>query len=349
MNLLFFQYCVSPHQMPYIKLLSTLPNVEELIVISPYTDLGERKDMGWHVGDYGVKTIIAPSDNEVRALLERFDNKETWCLFSGINAFKEVANWMKMSLKYDVRRGVITEPPRTYIYPLWMHWIRFALKDWRYVKYFDRFYIMGDEYVSYYQMWSKKWHVIPFMYCTDWKERTMPVPSSKKLRLLFVGELCHRKNVGLLLDAIKGNEKTETGIVGDGDEREMLMTKARENGDNVTFYGSKPMEEVANIMQQYDVLVLPSRQDGWGAVVNEALTLGLYVICSDQCGAKFLLRDESRGMIFRSESCNDLRGKIAHCVEKIEDIRGSVESRIEWSRENISMRAVAEYFLNGLK
>lgn len=48
------------------------------------------------------------------------------------------------------------------------------------------------------------------------------------------------------------------------------------------------MEEIPSILSNQDILILPSIYDGWGAVVNEALQSGLYVISSNQCGAKDL-------------------------------------------------------------
>lgn len=61
------------------------------------------------------------------------------------------------------------------------------------------------------------------------------------------------------------------------------------------------MSEVPEFMQHNDVLILPSLHDGWGAVVNEAMTLGLYVIVSDRCGAKALIADETDGLILNQK------------------------------------------------
>lgn len=50
------------------------------------------------------------------------------------------------------------------------------------------------------------------------------------------------------------------------------------------------MNEIPHIMENHDILILPSLHDGWGAVVNEAITMGLYIITSDKCGAKALIK-----------------------------------------------------------
>ena len=42
-------------------------------------------------------------------------------------------------------------------------------------------------------------------------------------------------------------------------------------------------------IEEADLLVLPSRFDGWGAVVNEALGAGTPVLVSDLCGSSYLV------------------------------------------------------------
>lgn len=348
--------------MPYIKELCKLSGVETVYVVSPVDDLEERRSMGW--GDDnnhnkerydGVYVVLAPAVEEVEALFQKYEGKDTWCMFSGINAFPEVSKWFRLSLKYNVKRGIITEPPYVYEHPLWQHAIRFAFKDWKYTKYIDKFYVMGDEYLWYYRMWSKRWDVIPFKYCTKWVDRTLPVPDNKELNVLYVGALSQRKNVPELLESIRGLSEDcqysiRVGIVGDGEERKVCekITASSDFKSNFFFYGNMNMNNIPEVMQEYDVLVLPSRHDGWGAVVNEALTLGLYVICSDHCGAKYLLQDDSNGMVYKTNDIESLKKKMQLCILKKNEIRQNVHKRIDWAKHNIKDEVVANYFMEKL-
>lgn len=360
MRIIFFQNCVSPHQMPYIKHLQEFDDVSKVYVVSPVSDLNERKSLGWDMEDAtsgDVEIIISPSDEDVEALMKRNleEDKKTWCMFSGINAFADVARWFRLSLKFQVRRGIITEPPYIYDHPLWQHALRFAIQDYRYVKYIDKLFLMGEDYISYYTFWSKKWDVIPFVYCTEWIKRELPVLQCEKLKVLYVGALTDRKNVSILLSAIsklssEEQKHIECGIVGDGDKTEDLkhLVLSENFKAEVQFYGVKGMEEIPPLMQQYDILVLPSKHDGWGAVVNEALTLGLYVVCSDACGAKYLLKDKQLGNVFKNKCEVELKNILSNCLSNKEEIRKGTYERITWAKENISGRAVAKYFLNHL-
>ena len=360
MNLLFFQNIVSPHQMPYIEHLPKTEGVDDVVVIVPEVNLGERGALGWDARRWlqteSIRFVVSPWPDDVEELIDSYSNRDTWCLFSGINAFPEVATWFRASLKYKVRRAVITEPPYVYEHPLWQHTIRFALKDWRYVKFIDKIFVMGDDYLHYYRFWNKRWDVIPFMYCTEWRERGDDASDNlnTNLKLLYVGSLSHRKNVSCLLKAAKllgedEQRQMEIGIVGDGEERAVLEDMAARLKTTVRFYGTQPMEKIPEMMERYDVLVLPSRHDGWGAVINEALTLGLFVICSDHCGAKMLLESTDNGLIFNSDNDKDLASKIRICIQVRDKIREGATRRIGWSRENIAGKAVASYFLSKLK
>ena len=367
MNILFFQNCISPHQMPYIRLLPSLPDVNDVLVIVPEVDMASRKAMGWNalnfVNTTGIKFYIAPSNEEIKALYGKYTNTDSWCLFSGINSFTTVTSWFRMSLMHNVKRGIITEPPFIYNHPLWQHAIRFALKDWKYVPYIDKFFVMGNDFLDYYHFWSKRWKVIPFMYCTEWKDRkqiSSPYTKSQPLKVLYVGALSHRKNVQILLKAsqmlnAEEQKMLEIGIIGDGEMSIQLREMACKQGvyTKVTFYGTQPMEKISTYMEQYDILCLPSLYDGWGAVVNEALTLGLYIICSDHCGAKCLITSNDqkvvRGQIFKSNTASKLMKILKECIEYKDIIRKNIPTRIAWAKKNISGEVVANYFIENLK
>lgn len=353
--------------MPYIKYLPSLPEVNNVVVVVPEIDMDSRKLMGWNASKLmqtkGVDFLVSPSEEEIINLYRNYTNTDTWCIYSGINSFASVISWFRMSLKYKLKRGVITEAPLIYNHPLWQHAIRFALKDWKYVPYIDKFFVMGDEFIQYYRFWSKRWSVIPFMYCTEWTNRTRSLTSRKEsqpLKVLYVGALSHRKNVQLLLKATQmlnlgQQEKLEIGIVGNGDQLDKLknMAKAENTHSKVIFHGMQPMEKIPNLMEQYDILCLPSLHDGWGAVINEALTLGLYIICSDHCGAKYLITSNSnsvtRGKIFKNDNVYSLMNILKDCIINKDKICNGITERIKWAKENISGKEVAKYFLDNLK
>lgn len=363
MNILFFQNCISPHQMPYIEYLPYFKEINDIVIIVPEADLETRKNMGWNttasLNIPNARIIIKPSLSQIEDLYKQYSDRNTWCMYSGINSFSFISKCFKLSLKYSIRRGIITEPPFIYKHPLWQHAIRFLIKDYKYIKYIDKLFVMGNDYIKYYRFWSSHWEVIPFIYCTKWIERkiNLNIINDNKLKILYVGSLSHRKNVQLLLNASTALNKQEKssihiGIIGDGEEKCNLEKIATANKDiDIFFYGMKSMNTIPNIMEKYDILCLPSRHDGWGAVVNEALTLGLYVICTNNCGSKYLIEQSNNkcGSIFKSDDITDLCNTLKNCIIKNEVIKSDVNNRIEWARNNIHGKIVAQYFINKLK
>jgi glycosyltransferase involved in cell wall biosynthesis len=108
------------------------------------------------------------------------------------------------------------------------------------------------------------------------------------------------------------NQTWELRIAGGGPEANRLLTLRDQLGirDRVAFLGCLPNPEVIRAIQSSDVLVLPSRGDGWGAVINEALCAGVPVLCSDRCGARALIQTPIQGEVFRSDCTKDLHAAL---------------------------------------
>jgi glycosyltransferase involved in cell wall biosynthesis len=89
---------------------------------------------------------------------------------------------------------------------------------------------------------------------------------------------------------------------------------------NVYFFGSVEQYDLPKYYSVADCLVLPSVEEVWGLVVNEALYSGLKVIVSDKCGSgPDLVNDGQNGYIFHAGSIDDLTNdmkKIALRISK---------------------------------
>ena len=143
--------------------------------------------------------------------------------------------------------------------------------------------------------------IYPFAYFLPERSLPKPVVGYPVFRLLFVGSLVSLKRVDLLLKALGSlsYHAFEVEIVGDGPLRAELENLAeRILPGRVAFKGVIPISEVSDRMGEADCLVLPSRHDGWGAVVSEALLLGTPVICSAACGSHVVVNASGTGGVF---------------------------------------------------
>ena len=94
------------------------------------------------------------------------------------------------------------------------------------------------------------------------------------------------------------------------------------------------------------MFILPSRYDGWGAVINEAISVGLPVISSSETGASYSLV-KNNGFVFKAGDINALSDAMKKYINNkeliIEHSKNSKElSKICTPKENV------ERFINAL-
>ena len=110
--------------------------------------------------------------------------------------------------------------------------------------------------------------------------------------LLYVGRLIPLKQVDFILRAYAPlKDKARLVIVGDGECRSQLESMDREMKLNAIFTGRKSGEDLLAWYALGDILLLPSRVEAFGAVVNEALMAGMTVLVSDRVGSRDLVKD----------------------------------------------------------
>src|SRR5690606_11941422 len=118
--------------------------------------------------------------------------------------------------------------------------------------------------------------------------------------------------------------------------------------DRVSWEGSVSSSAARKEMGNSDLFVLPSREDGWGAVVNEALMLGTPVICSNACGASDLIQHEWLGSVFPTENVSALAREIKKWVALGALDEGRRARSRNWA-DCISGESAAKYLISVLK
>ncbi|WP_165788243.1 glycosyltransferase [Arthrobacter glacialis] len=106
--------------------------------------------------------------------------------------------------------------------------------------------------------------------------------------ILFVGQLIKRKNIHSLINALFsiGDPEYRLTIVGEGPEELSIRALCSELdlNDQIEFLGPVEYEAIPEILARHATLVLPSTEEVWGLIVNEALAAGIHVVVSDVCG-----------------------------------------------------------------
>ncbi len=105
----------------------------------------------------------------------------------------------------------------------------------------------------------------------------------KIFKVLFLGQVNLRKGIGRLLEAAKFLEEEKIQITLAGPSE--VDSSSWADLPNVEWLGSIPRSQVGELYEKSDVFILPTLSDGYAITQLEALSRGLPVIASANCGA----------------------------------------------------------------
>jgi glycosyltransferase involved in cell wall biosynthesis len=116
----------------------------------------------------------------------------------------------------------------------------------------------------------------------------MPVerPDAETISLVYAGLLIPRKGILEFLRLLAAwaerhpHRRIEFHLAGDGPQRAALDAVPRPPNLVVRFLGNVPYDELPSVYGRSSILVLPTLEDEWGVVVNEAMAAGLPILGS---------------------------------------------------------------------
>lgn len=136
----------------------------------------------------------------------------------------------------------------------------------------------------------------------------------------FVGNLIEIKRADKLADIIniinqRTNLEIKFYIIGDGPLREEISKRILKS--NVNFFGRVDHKRVLELMSEMDLLLLPSRNEGWPCVVLEAYSVGTPVLGSGNGGVpeaidnkNFIVSEEDFVQSFSNKVIDFINNKI---------------------------------------
>jgi len=156
----------------------------------------------------------------------------------------------------------------------------------------------------------------------------LKLPKESEL-LLFVGSDFHRKGLDRAIKALASIQKKNFHLVVCGqcksDAFETISTQL-EISEQVHFLG--PRDDIPRLMPSASFLIHPARQETAGMVLLEALTYGLPVLCTENCGYSTHVHEAGCPLLSSNPSTEEISKTILSILPQIEDLH---HKTLAWS------------------
>lgn len=144
-----------------------------------------------------------------------------------------------------------------------------------------------------------------------------------EIKIMWCARFIPVKHPELVIQAVqklkKWNYKFHIDFFGSGvlEDKIKQLVKELEVNEFVSFKGTKTNEKIQEEMRMHHILLFTSDQkEGWGAVVNEAMSNGCVVIGGNKIGSiPYLIQDGKNGFIFQDQSSDSLAEKIKYLLD----------------------------------
>ena len=191
--------------------------------------------------------------------------------------------------------------------------------------------------------------VYPFAYFM--KDYDAPIGSVEPLpgrfRFMFAGQFIARKRLPWLARALESllDRDFELFVAGAGPDEARLRceVEARLPG-RVHWLGRQTADGIARAMRESDCLVLPSRHDGWGGVISEAIIQGTPVVCTQACGAAAIVECSAYGGVVSEDNVDGLLALLRRELDRGR-VTGDRRRRLAQWGKSVGAASGAAYFL----
>ena len=195
-----------------------------------------------------------------------------------------------------------------------------------YFKLIDDFLYIGKKNKDFYKSHNLSGTFTFLPYCVDnnfFKRKKQRINNKilkkinlhkKKKNILFVGKFIERKNPFLLVKSFSELALNNANLILVGDGNEALKIKRyvkRNKINNIKIFGFQNQNKLRDFYDIADYFVLPSSQETWGLVTNEALNYNLLVLTTKYCGSSYdLIQNNKNGIIIQKLTKENLKGSI---------------------------------------
>jgi glycosyltransferase involved in cell wall biosynthesis len=319
---------VSPHMSPLA--ISLAEQGYKVNYIAEMTMSRHRIKTGWKFNSLqNVNVIIANDNKKIESIISN-SPKDSIHICQGLRGNGKVKIAQKFIRKLKRREWIILETIDDKFFFGFLKRLVYRVLSIYYHNKFEAILAIGHN--------TNRWliergfnqkKIFPFAYFLSKPklDKTL-TEKSKEFEFLFIGNLITRKKIDLLIRALSlmKDKKFHLKIVGNGPQYNYLkkLTNTLLMDKKLIWVGLVEFNKIPSILANADCLVLPSRHDGWGAVVSESLLSGTPAICSNSCGVSEIIFNTKYGRVFN--------------VNNIDSLFKELTSMFEFGKLNIQQR-----------
>lgn len=292
-----------------------------------------------------IEYIFLKDDNEADSFIKR--NKNEYFVFNGYRGKMEKRiDFLRKCNKKALICIWAERPTKLMSWLNVLHWF-YAIK---YRNKVVAFLPLGDLAVKkYIKLGWKQEKIFPFFYAPTMEESLTPNKTvGLPVKFLFIGRFKKQfKGLGTLMDAFDLCEDLDYSLDmagGYGDDREEVLSWISKS-EKRNFIGTIPLNNVCSVINKYDVCVVPSENEGWNVVTNQAIMACVGCIISDQAVSDELVKAANCGFVFQAGNANDLAKKIQKVLNEKQTILSWKESAYAF-KNRLYASNLAKYFMD---
>lgn len=297
----FWEPSVSPHKLALFGALAARPEVAGCVYVAQEGLPSGRAAQGWALATIDTFDIrITPDAARIAELFDAIPSVITIHLFSGLRHVPVIRLGLRRAIASRAIYGIMSEPR---VADGWRGRLR-IIQSWlterrvrRSVSFILAIGRNGPPWFT--RVGYQRDRIYGFAYFLPIPTILQAVAHDRVPAIAYVGRLVPEKGIVLFLDAVETLDMPCRIVVAGGGPLAgsvAARVRALPHGDCL---GVIAMDAVADLLANVDVLVQPSltTDDGWGAVVGEALLAGAKAVATPQVGASILLDDPRRGAV----------------------------------------------------
>ncbi len=301
-RIIFWQPFASPHQEAFLEAVAEQFSGEVILGVERPNLPPDRVAQGWREPKHVRVRVIDISKPENHAALSAYRSPESLHVFTGFFSHPLVWAGFHELVVSEAGLAIYSEAPEQ---PWQTGWLKRLRGRWLARRWGHRFAFVlavGGIGCNFFErIGFPKEKIVPFGYyfAVASVAAEPSLANDGIFRFISAGQLVFRKGIDILIKACRSLPKSGwcLDIYGDGPERQALERLATRLQliSRITFHGTVPSDVLKQRLAAADCAVVPSRFDGWGALVNEAMAVGTPIICTKRCGAALLGEQASGG------------------------------------------------------